>query len=324
MTETNNLKRIMASIPAFFKLLRLPNMVIVAATLYGFRYLVILPYYSMSGTPFQISSFTFGSMVAVAMLIAATGYIINDFYDVEIDRINRPDRPAVSSSISLGSIKTMAIMLSIIVLAGTALISFLMDSLIALPIPLLTLAIVWLYAMYLKKSFVWGNLAVAIMSCLTLGTVWLFEWFLLNRSGIELYEVKPITYIVVGIMVFAFMLSFIREIVKDLEDQEGDRSFGCRSLPIVKGERITKKVLFLLSGVLILLLIKGQSWLLRMDLPMVAWWLVPAVELPMVVFIFRLTRAGSQKDFHSLSSLVKWIMVGGIASMAIIWLNFRF
>jgi 4-hydroxybenzoate polyprenyltransferase len=306
------------------KLIRLPNLIIIAVTLYGFRFLVIKPYYQMSGTEFQLSSFTFGLVVAVAMMIAMTGYIINDFYDIEIDRINRPGRPAVSGQISPGSLPVIAVMLSVLTLAAVAILCIRMRSLFPVPIPLITLATVWWYARYLKKSFIWGNLIVAFMSALTLGYAWLFEWYLLNRSGIDIYEVKPITQIVAGIMVFAFLLSFIREIVKDLEDQEGDRRFGCRSLPIIKGDGYTKRFLVLTTSILILLLTASQFWLWKADFPMVAFWLIPSVELPLMIYLFRLSRASSQSDYHRLSTVTKWIMVGGISTMAVIWLNFRF
>jgi 4-hydroxybenzoate polyprenyltransferase len=121
-------------------------------------------------------------------------------------------------------------------------------------------------------------------------------------------------------MAFAFLLSFIREIIKDIEDQDGDRMFGCQTLPIVKGIQVTRSVIFLVSTTLFILLFFCQLWLWNDPFKPVAIWLTAVVEIPAVVFLYRLKKAEKKEDYHFLSSLVKWIMVGGIASMGVIFL----
>lgn len=306
------------------KLIRLPNLVIIALTLYAFRYMVLQPYYGMSGTEFQLDGFSFGIMVAVTMLIAVTGYLINDYYDTGIDRINRPERPSVNGSIAEGSLKTLAIAFSLMSIAGMILLVIRIHSLIPLFIFMLSLFTVWWYAWRLKKSLAWGNLAVSFMSSLTIGMAWFYEWLLLHNAGLDLYEIKPITEITIGIVVFAFFLTFIREIIKDMEDVEGDRRFGCRSIPISLGIPATRKIVLVASIQLIILLLVAQYFLSKMNFPLVVYWLIPAVELPLLLFLFRLNRSSTPVDYHRLSTLLKWIMIGGIFSMLVIWLNFKF
>lgn len=305
-------------------LIRLPNLIIIALTLYAFRYFVTGPYYGMSGTVYQMDSLAYGTMVIVTMLIAVAGYVINDYNDMGIDRVNRPDRPSVNGTYSPGQLKMTAVSLSILSLAGMAGFSFRLHT--ALPLLPFTLALitVWLYASYLKRSFLWGNLSVAFMSSLTLGMAWLFEWYLLNRAGIKLYEIKPITQITGGIIVFAFVLSLMREIIKDAEDMEGDSAFQCKSLPLVIGIKATRKLLLIVTAVLLILLVLAQIHLNNMNFPMVIAWLLITVEIPALLLMFLLFRAKTKKDFHRLSTFVKWMMVGGISSMAVIWLNFKF
>jgi 4-hydroxybenzoate polyprenyltransferase len=305
-------------------LIRLPNIIIIALTMYGFRYFVIGPYYGMSGTDFQMDGSAYGLMVMVTMLIAITGYVINDFYDLGIDRLNRPERPSADGTFSPVQLKTIAVSLSLISIAGTVWFSFrLHTSLPLLPFSL-ALITVWWYAIHLKKSFLWGNIAVAFMSSFTLGMAWLFEWYSLARSGVELYEIKPITQITGGIVVFAFLLSLMREIIKDAEDIEGDSAFQCKTLPIAIGLHSTRKVLIILTFILLALLVLAQFHLNSMNFPMVIIWLLLFVEVPSLLLIFLLFRAETKKDFHRLSTFVKWMMVGGISSMAMIWLNFKF
>jgi 4-hydroxybenzoate polyprenyltransferase len=305
-------------------LIRLPNLIIIALTMYAFRYFVLNPYYGMSGTNYQIDAISFGIMVIVTMLIAIAGYVINDLNDIGIDRVNRPDRPSVNGTFSPGNLKGIAFTLSFLSFAGMLVLSFRLNSVLPL-LPLsMALITVWWYALRLKKSLLWGNLAVAFMSSLTLGMAWLFEWYSLARSGVELYEIKPITQITGGIVVFAFLLSLMREIIKDAEDIEGDSTFQCKTLPITIGLHSTRKVLLIMTFILLGLLVLAQFHLNYMNFPMVIAWLLVAVEIPSLVLIFLVLKAKTKKDFHRLSTFVKWMMVGGISSMALIWLNFKF
>jgi 4-hydroxybenzoate polyprenyltransferase len=309
---------------SILKLIRLPNLLIIALTLYAFRFMVVKPYYGMSGTDFQMDPVSFGLMTAITMLIAAAGYLGNDHFDTGIDRINRPGRLSVAGKIPGKSLIAMGLLFSLVSILGILVLAIRMSSVLPAIVLLVALVVVWWYAGRLKKSFVWGNLAVCFMSSLTLGMAWLFEWFTLNRNGIHLFETKPITILSSGICFFAFMLTFIREIIKDAEDIEGDKAFGCRSIPIVKGPEFTKRFVGFLTFLLFGALVCGQYWLFTENFKLVVIWLIPFVEIPLLLFLFRVKKASANTDYSKLSRLLKWIMVGGIASMAVIWLNFRF
>lgn len=296
---------------------------IIALTLYAFRFMVIKPYYAMSGTEFQMDSFSYALMVVITMLIASAGYILNDYYDLEIDKINRPSKPTVTGAIKPGSLPIMALLFSLFSITGIILLCCRMHTIFPLPVFALALFTVWWYARYLKKSFIWGNLAVSFMSAFTLGMAWFYEWLLLKKAGVDIYEVKPISQMAVGIVIFAFFLSLIREIVKDLEDMEGDSTQDCKSLPIIKGEVATKAIVYALLFILFVLLIFAQYQLLRLYFPLVVIWLGLFVQLPILFLIFKLRKASDKSGYHQLSTLLKWIMVGGISSMAIIWMNFK-
>ena len=309
---------------AIIKQIRLPNLVIIAVTLYAFRYLVVKPYYRMSGTDFQMDTMSFGLMVAITMLIAVIGYLSNDYFDAGIDQINHPERVPINRKVKERTLITTAFLLSLVCVAGITILSIRLGSGLVAFVLLLALFTVWWYARILKRSFIWGNLAVSLMSSLTLGMAWFFEWIKLNSGGFHLYETKPITLISLGICFFAFILSLIREIVKDIEDMEGDEQFGCRSMPIIKGVPFAKKFTRVLSVLLLASLIYSQYWLIKQNFQLVVIWLVPAVEIPLLLFLFRLNNAFTTNEFHKISRSLKWIMVGGIASMGVIWLNFRF
>ena len=301
--------------------IRFPNLLIIALTFYSYRYFILEPFYHQSGEQIWTSSFDYAIMVITTMLIAAAGYLVNDYCDIDIDRVNCPDRPSVSGSIKPGSLFTGAVLLSILALIGILLLSSRMQSLIPLIVLITALITVWAYAFWLKKSLFLGNLSVAFMSSLTLGMAWLFEWINSGRPSYNLTVSGMIPWTTTGIIVFAFLLTLMREIVKDMEDLEGDSKFGCRTLPIAMGIPFSTRMLWILALFTMLLLIPAQVYLWKTGFIITALWLVPMIQLPQLIFIYSLTNSGNKSDYHKLSHWIKWTMVGGISSIIVIGLT---
>ena len=164
------------------------------------------------------------AMIAVFFETAA-GNVINDYFDYNIDLINKPERPIPSGRISLKNGKNYAYFLF---LAGTVcgfLISYLTDNWIPFIIVLIADVILYLYAYKLKTTPLIGNLAVGFMT----GFGFVFGGFTINNPDIIL------TSIFLGF--FAFVMTTAREIVKDIEDVEGDKKDGARTLPILIGKK---------------------------------------------------------------------------------------
>ena len=165
------------------------------------------------------------AMIAVFFETAA-GNVINDYFDYNIDLINKPERPIPSGRISLKNGKNYAYFLFF---AGTVcgfLISYLTDNWIPFIIVLIADVILYLYAYKLKTTPLIGNLAVGFMT----GFGFVFGGFTINNPDILL------TSIFLGF--FAFVMTTAREIVKDIEDVEGDKKDGARTLPILIGKKI--------------------------------------------------------------------------------------
>ncbi len=251
-------------------------------------------------------------MVTATILIAAAGYISNDYFDTITDRINKPEKLYIGKQITRGFALSSALLLSLAATILALWLSWSANSWLPGLILVTALLVAWWYAIRLKKSLLLGNIAVACMSAGTIAMAWLIEGLF---SGIPEAPSMLITIIVVAISSFAFLLSFIREIVKDIEDIEGDKLIDCQSLPIVKGILITKKVLYLFTSITFLLLIISQLYLFHFSKYIALAWLFACVEVPLVVFIRKLIRSESKADFHRLSSLLKMIMLGGILTM---------
>ncbi len=239
----------------------------------------------------------FALLTFSTVCVAAAGYIINDYYDIKIDAINKPHRMVVGKSIRRRRAMFAHLVLSFV---GVSI-----GALLYLPVGLINLGAVlllWGYSAQLKKTMLIGNITIALLSASMLLVVAVYA-DKLNR-------------ITIGYSVFAFLISLIREIIKDMEDVKGDASFNCRTLPIVAGLRNTKYVLYPLLAMFqafVIVVILHPATQLMFDAYMLALVLLPSIAL-----VIKLIRADRRRDFAFLSNLNKFIMLTGILSMLLV------
>jgi 4-hydroxybenzoate polyprenyltransferase len=232
---------------------------------------------------------------ASTTIIAAAGYIINDYYDVKIDLINKPERVVIGKEVARRYALLFHSALSFI---GVA-IGFSLNWKIGV-INFFSAFLLWWYSNDLKRQPFIGNFVVALLTGLSI--------FLITI----LYQMpEPL----VGIYsIFAFVMTLIREIVKDMEDLKGDDTFGCKTLPIVWGNRKTKFFIYFLMAFLFASVVYINE--LFQQLPLL--YFVAFLFAPLLFLFTRLVRADTKKDFYYLSQWCKVIMLLGIASMVFI------
>ncbi len=228
-------------------------------------------------------------------IIAGAGYIINDYYDIKIDLINKPERVVIGKSIT----RRYALFFhSVLSLVGVAL-GFLLGWKVGV-IHFLSVFLLWWYSNSLKRQPFIGNFVVAWLTSISI--------VLVNI----LYDLT--NPLVVIYALFAFFMTLIREIVKDMEDLKGDNTFGCKTLPIIWGIRKTKWIIY------VLLVLLGASVVLLNErysqLPL-SYFLI-FLYIPLGLLLVRLIRADTRKDFYWLSQLCKIIMLFGVVSMVFI------
>lgn len=226
--------------------------------------------------------------------IAAAGYIINDYYDVKIDAINKPERLLVGRIIRRRRAMFAHLILSFVGVAVGALLMVRVGL-----INLGAVLLLWGYSARLKKLLLIGNVAIALLSASMLLVVAVYN-DMLNKTTL-------------GYALFAFLISLIREIIKDIEDMKGDASFDCRTLPIVAGMRGAKYVLYPLIAIFQTVLVAAilhPSTPLIFDIYMLLLVLAPSVWM-----VIKLVRSDRKADFSYLSNLNKLIMLMGILSM---------
>lgn len=229
------------------------------------------------------------------LLVAAGGYIINDYYDIKIDLINKPQRVVIGKSIT----RRYAILFhTLLSFAGVAL-GFVLSWKIA-AVNFACAGVLWFYSNTLKRQPFVGNFVVALLTGVA---IWLVD---------SLYKTGHM--LIICYACFAFFITLIREIIKDMEDLKGDETFGCKTLPIVWGIRRTK---YFIYGILIVFLIMVMliNFFIE-DLPLRYFFVF--LFVPMMWFVVRLTGADTKRDFTWLSSFCKLILLLGILSMAFI------
>ncbi|MBN8577833.1 MAG: geranylgeranylglycerol-phosphate geranylgeranyltransferase [Cytophagales bacterium] len=228
-------------------------------------------------------------------IIAAAGYIINDYYDIKIDLINKPERVVIGKGITRRYALLFHTSLSLI---GVAL-GFLVGLRIG-AIHVVSAFLLWWYSNNLKRQPFIGNVIVALLTgaAVVLVTILYYQFYAL----------------VIIYAVFAFFMTLVREIVKDMEDLKGDNTFGCKTLPIVWGLRKTKWVIYSILFVFGIVVLYLNYTFTRLP----EYYFLIFLFIPLGLFVARLLVADTKKDFYWLSQWCKIIMLLGIFSMVFI------
>lgn len=298
----------MKLIGAFFRLIRWPNLVFIALTQLLFYYCIYQPLNHAN----NIRSLVW--IIIASVFIAAAGYIINDYFDLNIDQINKPQKNVFVRVIHRRWAIIWHFLLSFSGIIATALAVGLHKWYLVIA-NIFCVFLLWVYSTSFKRKALVGNIVISLLTAWTV----LILFFAYTEPRYAIAGSNPIVikffrlaFLYAG---FAFISSLIREAIKDMEDLEGDVRYGCRTLPIVAGIRATKIYVTIWIVVLLASLIILQLYILQFR-----WW--PAVLystvlviLPLLYLLFKLPKANTSKDFAQLSGLSKFIMFTGILSM---------
>lgn len=318
-----------------FRLVRFPNLVIIAATQYAMRYLLMEPLLPSDTFSLQFGDIQFFLLVLSTMFIAAAGYIINDYFDTQADLINKPARVVVGVKISRRVAMILHAVLNIIGVGLGGYLTFY----IKLPslsfIFLIPTGLLWFYSTNYKRQFLIGNLSVAFLTGLVPLMVVLFEIPMLNREyGQEMLRSETnFNYIfawVGGFSFFAFLTTLIREVVKDAEDFEGDMAYGMKTVPIVLGAFWTKvAVLALISLTLFMLIYLLLKYIVFSVEPadyISLMYFGLFLIVPLISLIIQVLRAKDKHGYGRASTLIKVIMLTGILYSVVVFylVNFKY
>lgn len=309
----------------FLKLIRWQNLLIVILTMVLMRYAVLAPLISKIGViltqgtgeeipmTLQLPWYDFILLILATVFLTAGGYVINDYFDIQTDLINK-GKVIVGTKIP----RRLAMMWhNIFNIAGVAAgfyISWKAGYLMLGALFLIVSGLLYFYSASYKRQFLVGNVIVALLTAMVPLLVVCYEWPALYRfytiNAISLPEFNFIFYWIGGFALFAFLTTLTREIIKDIEDFEGDVAYGRNTVPVVIGvlsARVVSICLIILTVAFLYLV-----WYFFINDIFTLIYLSVAIVLPLLFVIYKLVISKSRKQLHYASSFMKIVMLTGI------------
>lgn len=297
--------------PVFLKLIRYKNLLMVLLTMVLTKYALLESHSSNT----LLSHFNFIILTTAVLLITASGYIINDIFDIETDKINKPSKLFLDKNFSIKKAWSFYILLNVFGLALGIFVSIATNTPLNSLYFIVTAIILFYYSKSLKKIALIGNLIVSFLCALVIFLVSEFEFIGTNLESSS----KISSDLIIAIyLFFSFTITLIREIIKDIEDVNGDLKIKAKTLPILIGRKRSARIAFFISSMMLVFIliilqsIKNES--------LFFWYILFLICIPLLYLLSKIWFARTKKNYNVISKLLKIIMFLGILSM----LLFRF
>lgn len=322
------MKELAELIKPYLKLLRIGNLAFLAILLYVMEKWVAFPLLHQQKFPELMPWWVLTLLIISVVCIAAGGYVINDYFDVKIDRINRPDDLVVTRVISRdAAMRLFQVLTAVGIVAGLA-VAWWARSWNLLFIYVVIPGLLWFYSSSYKRMLLVGNLIVAFISALVPLLIAMVNAdhlrFLYHESLAYTPIVGQLYVWLGGFALFCMLLTLSREVVKDMEDVEGDRELECRTMPIVWGEKVSKIVV----TIVLLATIALIAYLAWFVLPFPMEWatftgrfIIFGLMVPMLCVLVLLWAAHSKRELHTVQQVLKFIMFLGSMFSYVIYTN---
>jgi 4-hydroxybenzoate polyprenyltransferase len=271
----------------YLKLIRYQNLLMLMLMQLLFRY----GFLKLQNIPLALNDWQYCLLVLSTALIAAGGYVINNIFDQATDNDNKPDQVVVGKSISETQAYNIYLVLNIV---GVG-IGFYLSNVIAKPgfasIFIMIAATLYLYATSLKQMMLIGNIIVALLLSFSVIIIGVFDLYPVTNAGNQ-QLMADLFAVLLDYALFAFIINFIREIVKDLEDVNGDYNQGMNTLPIALGINRTSKLVFILSFIpLVLVVLYINTYYIANNLQLATLYALLFVVAPLLYFIIKMASA---------------------------------
>jgi len=305
----------------FLRLIRWPNLLFILLAETLFHFCIYKPLFPVS---VEEVDFRFYLMLVSNTFIAAAGYMINDYFDVNIDQINKPEKVVVGAYISRRWVIFWHLILSVVAIYISTII-FPFKSYWHIHLSnLLAILLLWFYSTTFKKNFLVGNIIISLLTAWSIAVVYFSKLTMEDIIHPDITNAANFKFAKLTLLysAFAFILTLVREALKDLEDMEGDAKYGCQTLPIKWGLKPTKVYLSVWLIVVIALLLIIQLVVIPFG-----WWYttlycLALIVSPLIIVLVKLPKAYTSKDFNLLSSWIKGAMLFGILSIGFFYFLF--
>ena len=322
------MKELAELIKPYLQLLRIGNLAFLAILLYVMEKWVAFPLLHQQKFPELMPWWVLTLLIISVVCIAAGGYVINDYFDVKIDRINRPDDLVVTRVVSRDvAMRLFQVLTAVGIVAGLA-VAWWARSWNLLFIYVVIPGLLWFYSSSYKRMLLVGNLIVAFISALVPLLIAMVNAdhlrFLYHESLAYTPIVGQLYVWLGGFALFCMLLTLSREVVKDMEDVEGDRELECRTMPIVWGEKVSKIVV----TIVLLATIALIAYLAWFVLPFPMEWatftgrfIMFGLIVPMLCVLVLLWSARSKRELHTVQQVLKFAMFLGTMFSYVIYTN---
>ncbi len=293
----------------YLNLIRYKNLLIIVLTQVLIRYALFIPL----GADLALSHFEFLLLVLATIFIAAAGNVINDIYDVEIDLINKPEKVIIGKSISEKTAYNLFIIFNIIGVGLGFYLTKQIEEDAFFGFFIVTSALLYLYATFLKSMLLLGNIIISLLVALSLIIVGIFDLFPAITFINQDYQ-SLVFGIILSYAFFAFYINLMREIVKDIEDIDGDKKGELNTLPIVIGRKRASYIVFGM-GILSLFGIIYYIYTHLYNYTIAVAYFLLLVLAPLGYFCLKIWDSKSKKEYSFSSNLLKIIMLLGMGSL---------
>ncbi len=300
----------------YFKLIRIQNLLFVALIQFLMSEVVIVPILQVFGfdTGFDVSKLCL--LISSTVLIAAGGYVLNDYFDIKIDHINRPNKQIVGLTVSRRTAMLLHQLLTGLGIILGLLLSFFAHSFTLAFIYIVVPGLLWFYSASYKRQFIIGNLVIAFVAGLAILIVGIAQLAFLQKEYGQLIFETPIPRQFYGWMggfaLFSFLCTWLREIIKDMEDEKGDREMECRTMAILWGASKTKAFSYALIVLTISALYVFDLFLIPFQGTLTTRYIFWGLTLPFGALAYLMYAAKTPTDYHQAATLAKFIMVIGV------------
>jgi 4-hydroxybenzoate polyprenyltransferase len=300
----------------YLKLIRLQNLLFIALIQFLMSEVVIVPILQAFGFDTGFDATILCLLIGSTVLIAAGGYVLNDYFDIKIDIVNRPSKQIVGSKVSRRTAMFLHQVLTGLGIFLGLILAYFAHSFTLAFIYIVVPGLLWFYSASYKRQFIIGNLVIAFVAGLTVLIVGIAQLAFLQKEYGRLIFETPIPRQfygwIGGFALFSFLCTWVREIIKDLEDEKGDREMECRTMAIKWGSSKTKIAIYALITITISMLYIFDLFLIPFDGSLTTRYIFWGLTLPFGALAYLIYAAKTSADYHQASTLSKFIMVIGV------------
>ncbi|NPD44295.1 MULTISPECIES: geranylgeranylglycerol-phosphate geranylgeranyltransferase [unclassified Lentimicrobium] len=316
----------MHKIKAFFKLIRWPNLLMIMVAQSLLNYMVIGRVLNLIHVDLPLYHFQFMLLMMSTVFMAAWGYAYNDVEDEKVDAINKEEKRIIGKTFSKKTGLSIAYSFLALSLIPAFYLSIQLEMIQLVFLHILIGVGLWYYSKQLKKTVLLGNIAISLFTAFSIFIVWLYHLVVLKMDSTMMVNSQKlipfINQLVLYYSAFAFVISLIREITKDIEDKTGDAQYQMKTFVVEFGLSKTKILLYSLGILMLLMLGSAIYFSYYYQWTQLSIYLGVAIGIPLLYFLKTLKNSQSTEDFSNLSILAKVIMLAGILSMQLFYISY--